>query len=75
MEKGKNPNSRGSRSSYVDEQKVEGGSIAAVPSIALEQTFLHKCVDCAFNRLDEKISLHSKACGLLRGNRLLLTAA
>lgn len=41
MERGKNPSSRGSRSSYVDEQKVEDGSIAAVPSIALEQTFLH----------------------------------
>lgn len=59
----------------MDEQKVEGGRIAAVPSFAPEQIFLQKCVDCAFNRLDEAKSLHGRVCGLPRGNRPLPTAA
>lgn len=66
MERGKNPDSTGSSSSYV-----EGGRIAAVPSFAPEQTFLHKCADCAFNR---EISLHGKVCGLSSGDRPLPTA-
>lgn len=48
----------------MDEQKVEGGRIAAVPSFALEQAFLQKCAECAFNRLDEQKSLHGQVCGL-----------
>lgn len=56
-------------------KKVEGGRIAAVPSFVLEQTFLQKCVDCAFSKLDEKISLLGKVCGLSSGNGLLPTAA
>lgn len=52
-----------------------GASIAAVPSITLNQTFLQKFVDCALNRLDEKVALHCKVPGLSSGNRLFLTAA
>lgn len=50
-------------------------SIAAVPNITLNQTFLQKFMDCAFNRLDGKVALRCKAPGPLRGNRPLLTAA
>lgn len=64
--KGWKSHSTGSRSWSVDEQKVEGGRTAAVPSFAPEQTFLQKCVDCAFNRLDEEKSLHGRVCGLAK---------
>lgn len=58
-------------------RKWRGGgmSIAAVPSITLNQAFLQKIVDCAFNSLDEKVALHCKVPGLSNGNRLFLTAA
>lgn len=60
-------------------RKWRGGgrevSIAAVPSITLNQAFLQKIVDCAFNSLEEKVALHCKVSGLLNGNRLFLTAA
>lgn len=42
-------------------------SVAAAPSIALNQALLQKCVDCAFNRLDEKVTPHCTAPGLSRG--------
>lgn len=42
-------------------------SVAAVPSITLNQAFLQKCVYCAFNRLDEKVTLHCTVPGLSRG--------
>lgn len=45
---------------------MAGVSTAAVPGITLNQAFLQRCVDCAFNRLDEKVALHGKE----PGNRL-----
>ena len=59
---------------WTSRKRRGGASIDAVPGITLNQTFLQKFVECAWNRLGEKVALRCKVPGPPGGNGLFLAA-